>query len=196
MHPYAADSNERKIIPLYIAGASILVAWILNGTLEAIQLAVPWWIDAPSVIGFYGMLYALFDKVLWKKKIFRSIRVVKIPDLNGTWKGYLASSFDEHATRHDATIKIFQNWTRMSITLETAYSKSHSLIAGIITETSSEISLNYEYLNEPIADAKDTMHIHRGTARLAFYPEGKVFEGEYYTGRDRRNFGLLKFERI
>jgi hypothetical protein len=173
-----------------------LAAWILSGILEALRLTVPWWIDAPSVIAFYGMFYALFDKVFWKKKIFRSIRVVKIPDLNGTWKGWVASSFDEHATRHDATIKIFQNWTRMNITLETPLSKSHSLIAGIITETSSEIGLNYEYLNEPIPNAKNTMHIHRGTARLVFHPEKKVLEGEYYTGRDRRNFGLLKLERI
>jgi len=194
MHPYTTDSSERRFVPLYIAGVSVLAAWILNRVLGAMQFTLPWWIDVPSVIGFYGLLYATFNKYLWRWRILRTIGVVKVPDLNGTWKGYVASSFDEHATKYDATLRIFQNWTLISIILETNYSKSSSLIAAILTENPGGAMLSYEYLNEPVPNAKHTMHTHRGTARLTMQSNGKTLEGEYYTGRDRQNFGILMFE--
>jgi len=196
MHPYATDSNERKFVPFYIAGLSILTAWIFKWVLGSMQFSLPWWIDAPSVIGFYSLFYTVFNKYLWRRQILRTIGVVTVPDLNGTWKGHVASSFDEYATKYDATIKIFQSWTGISIILESIYSKSRSLIAAIVTENSSGTILSYEYLNEPMPNTKHTMHIHRGTARLTMQPNGKSFEGEYYTGRDRQNFGILRFKRI
>ena len=194
MHAYTTDSSERKLVPLYIAGVTILLAWSLNRVLNFTQLIIPWWIDAPSVIGFYGLLYTIFNRYLWRLRISRTIGVVKVPDLNGTWNGYVTSSFDEHAKKYDATIRISQNWTRIAIILETNYSKSNSLIAAIVTEDPRGMVLSYEYLNEPKPDAKHTMHAHRGTARLTL-SGGKVLEGEYYTGRDRQNFGILRFER-
>ena len=195
MHPYATDSSEGKFVPLYVAGLSILAAWILHRALGTLQFTIPWWIDAPSVIGFYGLFYTIFDKYIWRIRILRTIGVVKVPDSNGTWKGHVASSYDEHATKHDATIKIVQTWTKISIILETNYSNSHSQIAAVITENPNGTILSYEYINEPVPNAEQTMHIHRGTARLTLQPDGTVLEGEYYTGRDRENFGILKFKR-
>jgi len=195
MHTYTTDSSERKFVPLYIAGASILLTWGLDRILALTKLIIPWWIDAPSVIGFYSLLYTFFDKRLWKLRILRTIGIVKVPDLNGVWNGYVVSSFDKHAKEDKATIKISQTWTRIIIVLETNHSKSISLIAGIVTEDSSGMILIYEYLNEPKPNAKHTMHVHRGTARATLKSEGKVLEGEYYTGRDRQNFGILRFER-
>jgi hypothetical protein len=195
MHSYTTDSSGKKFVPLYIAALSVLAAWILNRVLGTMQFTFPWWIGAPSVIGFYGVLYAIFDKRLWRWRILRTIGVVKVPDLNGIWNGYVVSSFDEHATKYDATLKISQNWTQISVILKTNYSKSSSLIAAIVTEDPCGTVLSYEYLNEPMPNAKDTMHTHRGTARLTMQSNGKALEGEYYTGRDRQNFGILRFER-
>ena len=195
MHPYATESIERKYVPLYIAAISLLAAWGLNKTLTILQIAPPWWFDAPSVVGFYGLFYSIFDRWLWRKLILRQIGLLKIPDLNGTWDGYVVSSFDAHDTRHDASIEILQSWTRISITLRTENSKSHSLIATIITKNPSGMVLSYEYLNEPKANARETMHTHEGTAWLTLVNSGEMFEGEYYTGRDRQNYGSLHFER-
>ena len=194
MHAYTTDSSERKFVTLYIACLSILAAWAFNRFLEAMQLTLPWWINAPSVMGFYGLLYTIFNKYIWKWRILRTIGIVKIPDLNGIWNGYVASSFDRHNTKYDATLKISQNWNQISVILKTNYSKSSSLIAAIITEDPGGAVLSYEYLNEPMPNAKPTMHTHRGAARHTMQSNGKVLEGEYYTGRDRQNFGILRFE--
>lgn len=197
MHPYATDSNERKFVPFLIAVLSIGAAWLFYKTLGLMQLTPPWWFDAPSVMGFYGLFYSIFEKWLWSTRIMRMIRLVKLPDLNGTWKGYAASSFDEHSTKHDADIEILQSWKRIKIILKTKSSESHSLIAALITENPNGVVLNYEYLNEPKVTAKTTMHAHRGTARLILrkVKGSKVLDGEYYTGRDRQNYGMMHFKR-
>lgn len=197
MHPYATDSNETKSIPLYLAALSVIAAYLLNIGLKAAKLEVPWWVDAPSVIGFYGIFYAVFDKWLWRSSLMRKLGLVKLPDLNGTWVGHVASSFDAHANKHEAKLFICQTWTRISITLRTEKSESRSLIGGIITQNSAANILDYEYGNEPRADAKDTMHAHRGTARLMLGGTGSscVLEGDYYSGRGRQNYGTLYFEK-
>lgn len=197
MHPYATDSNETKSVPLYIAALSIIAAYMLPVGLKAAHIEVPWWVDAPSVVGFYALFFTGFDRWLWRTALVRKAGLVKLPDLNGTWIGYVASSFDEHSYKHDAQLYISQTWTRISITLKTDRSQSHSLIGGIITQNATANILGYEYANEPRANAISTMHAHRGTSRLVLsrVDDVCVLEGDYYTGRDRQNYGIIHFEK-
>jgi hypothetical protein len=198
MHPYAVDSGERRLIPFLIAAASVLAAWLFYQILGTLAIVIPWWFDAPAVMGFYGMFYTVFDRWLWRTPFMHKIRMVNIPDLNGKWTGFLASSYDEHRTRHSINVTVYQTWSRIQIVLQTERSNSHSLMASIRTENPAGPELSYEYLNEPHADAKGTMHIHRGTNRLTLYSDkGKtMLDGEYYTGRDRLNYGTLHLERL
>lgn len=196
MHPYTTDSSERRTVPLYIVGLSILCAWLLSKVLSYFQLTVPWWVDAPSVVGFYGVIYGIFDRWLWRCQPFKKIGLVKVPDMNGQWRGYISSSFDDYAVRQDVVVEIRQSWTRISVKLEAELSRSHSLIGSILTDQPDGIVLTYEYLNEPKPNARPTMHAHRGTARLIVENDVKVLKGEYYTGRDRQNYGVLYLKRV
>src|SRR6266567_345217 len=80
MHGYSTDSNERRIVPLVLALLAIALAWTSSKFLGAVHLAIPWWIDAPSSMAFYGGLYALFDKYLWRKSLARKLGLVRIPN--------------------------------------------------------------------------------------------------------------------
>lgn len=60
--------------------------------------------------------------------------------------------------------------------------------------TEDECILIYDYLNEPNSDAVETMHMHRGTARLVLTGADQL-EGDYYTGRDRSNIGVIKLRK-
>lgn len=173
---------------------SILLAWGLNRILDWQDLCVPWWIDAPSVFGFYGLLHTLFDHWIWRMLFLRTARVLRIPDLRGSWRGSITSSYDDNNSL-DATITIRQTWTHIVITLESEHSKSQSLTASISTIDVDNPELSYEYLNEPKAGAADTMHAHRGTARLTVERGGSLLAGEYYSGRGRQKFGSMRFER-
>jgi hypothetical protein len=195
MHPYATDSEERKQIAFYIAALSIFLAWGLSRIVSLNKPGFMWWIDAPSTIGIYGLLYYLFDRHLWRWKIWRRLGIVKVPDLNGDWSGHVCSSFDDYNKISDATLKISQHWTHISIVLESERSGSKSQIAAILTKDLNIAILSYEYMNEPLPDAEDTMHMHRGTARLVLKDNGNLLEGDYYTGKGRETFGRLIFGR-
>ncbi len=196
MHPYATDSNERRLVPVLIALVSLIAAFALGKFLEYTSLTIPWWFDSPAILGFYGVFYSIFNKLLWKCKIFRKIGLVKLPNLNGSWKGYGTSSFNEHSEKYDATFTIEQNWNRISIVGKFKVSKSYSLTASIFVDDKDGITISYEYMNEPSPHAAKTMEIHRGFHSLTLNPNGKEMSGPYYSGRGRQNIGELKLERV
>ena len=194
MHPYAVDSDERVKIPLYLAAISFILAWALHQFLTQLSWSVPWWIDAPSIMGFYGLLYTLFDRIFWKSSLVRKTGLVKTPNLKGNWEGTLVSSYDDFKERHRVEVHIEQTWTKIVIIFRTSNSTSQSVMAGFITQIPSEIMLTYEYRNEPRTLAKETMHAHDGTAWLIW--KNEKLEGSYYTGRDRKNHGEIELHRV
>lgn len=175
-----------------MAFVSVVAAWLLNT-----HVSFPWWVDAPSVWAFFGLLYVLFDHQLWKLKALRAIGVVVVPDLNGTWQGSGTSSYDDHKESHQLTLEIRQTWTQLSIVLVSANSRSQSTVGSVLVANGEPV-LMYEYVNEPRTNAAETMHTHRGMANLTLHREGgtDVLSGEYYTGRDRRTIGSLQFKRV
>ena len=190
MHGYSTDSAERRIVPLVLACAAISLAWLSSRFLAAVHLSVPWWLDAPSLMAIYAALYTLFDKYLWRSQLVCRLGLVKIPNLAGCWKGYLLSSFDDHAKRHNLLIQIFQSWTQITVYLTTVASMSRSCAAVIQVGDPEGVLLIYQYQNQPLADAMKTMHMHYGTAMLQLANDGCLV-GDYYAGRDRCTFGRI-----
>ncbi len=195
MHQYATDSNERAYVPVVIALTSVVMALLLHRGLLALDLTIPWWVDAPSVLGFYGMLYYMFDRRIWRLGVLRKLGVIGVPDLNGAWQGYIVTSFDNQASKYAADVRIRQNWSRMSISLKGERSKSCSVMAMMLTQNRDAIELTYEYQSEPTHRAASTMHTHRGMARLTLSLDRTTLEGEYYTGRDRLTTGGMRLTR-
>ena len=81
----------------------------------------------------------------------------------------------------------------MRLVLKTPYSQSTSLIGAILTRDM--VVVSYEYLNEPLSEAVGSMHTHRGSARLTLSEDGMSLDGDYYTGRDRTNYGSLSLRK-
>ena len=193
MHSYSTDSNERMTIPFYIAVISILSAWFLPKLLELMGLSVPWWFDAPAVMGFYGIFYKLFDNIVWKW--LAKIGLIGTPNFNGIWDGHFFSSYDGHTTQKPATIEIKQTWTKMCVVFKNGTSRSKSVTSSIITTNADGFVLSYEYQNEPNYNSVSTMQIHRGFTRLTLSRDKRELEGEYYTGRGRLNYGTMQFRK-
>jgi hypothetical protein len=191
LHPYATDSDERKRIPLYLAGFAIVSAIGLSWVLQKIHL--PGWLDVPATAGFYGLYYEVFRHWIWRLPVLHKWGWVRVPILCGSWKGYVVTSFDEAKGKHPVQATILQDWTHMQIRVASAYSKSNSIVGTILT--SDEIVVDYEYKNEPLPGAVETMHAHRGTSSLVLSSDGQQLSGDYYSGRDRQNFGSLHLER-
>jgi len=193
MHPYSIDTEERKNIWLCLAIISIVLSWGFYRILDSYHISLPWWIESPSVLFFYGLLFIVFDKWAWK--FFSKIGIIKIPNLTGEWTGHLRSSFDEHGTPVKVTLKIFQTWTRIRILLDAEQSWSQSETAYVTLNTPEGKYLYYQYMNEPKMLVAKTMSIHHGTAKLLLDEKQDTLVGEYYSGRDRQNYGSLDLKR-
>ncbi len=204
MHPYATDSEERQRVLLFVALISIGLAVGLHLILIGLGVNVPTYIDAPGVMGFYGLMYLSFDKWLWNKPITNFLRLVgwlQVPDLSGLWQGNLTSNRTGQTQVQDypVAIVIQQTWTHICVTLKTNTSESCSITASVLTSKPNGIVLTYQYMNEPKPGAVDTMHIHKGTVWLVLEekPQKQMWlNGEYYSGRDRQNYGTLNVQRV
>jgi hypothetical protein len=198
MHPYATDSRERLLVPFLLAAASLGLAYALHLAMTWLNLN-PWWLDIPSVFGFYVILYGLFERWAWRARIFRLTGIVKVPDLQGEWHGTVSSSHTDEggsAITRKATVQVKQSWTQICVSLSTDISNSRSQIGGVLLSCGPPNPLfTYDYLNEPKPDAPDTLHAHRGTTRLDVLDGGKALEGQYYTGRDRVTHGRLSLRK-
>lgn len=192
-HPYSTDSSERETVPLYLAGAAIASAIGLGWLFKLLNWLPPAWIDAPSTIAFYGLYYQIFRVWMWRWSLLRTFGIIKIPDLSGEWDGHVVTTYDEQSGKHEVHVSIQQNWTDMRVVLKSSYSQSTSLIGAILTRDL--VMLSYEYLNEPLPNAIGTMHAHRGSARLTLSDDGASLDGDYYTGRDRTNYGSLSLKK-
>jgi hypothetical protein len=190
MHGYSTDSGERRVVPLLLASVAIALAWVSSKALALMHLSLPWWLDAPSTLGYYGALYALFDRNLWCNRFVRKLGLVRVPNLTGCWRGYLISSFDGHVKHHDLVINISQSWTQIAVFLGTETSMSRSCAAVIQVDDPDGLALIYQYQNQPLANAMRTMHMHYGTAMLRISDDDSL-TGDYYAGRDRRTFGRI-----
>jgi hypothetical protein len=192
LHPYATDSDERRRIPLYLAGLAIASAIGVSWVLQRVHL--PGWLDVPATAGFYGLYYEAFRRRIWRIQTLQKWKWVKVPNLAGTWRGHVVTSFDDRAGKHSIEAEIVQDWTHISVKMRSDYSRSESLVGSIFV--GDDIVLDYEYRNEPLPDAAETMHAHRGTASLILSPDGRTLSGDYYSGRDRQNFGALFLQRV
>src|SRR5260370_30832595 len=101
MHGYSTDSSERRIVPLLLALLAIALAWATSKILAATHLGVPWWMDAPSSMAFYGALYTLFDRYLWRNSFAHKLGLARIPNLTVRQRGYLVTPLHRHAKPPD-----------------------------------------------------------------------------------------------
>jgi hypothetical protein len=187
MHPYSTTSEERSRLPFAFAALAIGLAWLLSllvGTTHP-----PFWLEVPGTATLYGLMYGIFRSYLWKWQMFQMMGIVKVADISGEWAGYVTSSFDQLAQQHPVSVRIQQNWTHLLVQLTAGQSESESIIASMAVEEA--IVLAYQYRNTPKPGAKDTMHAHMGTGVLKLSGNRTELSGEYYSGRDRANQGLI-----
>ncbi len=189
MHPYSINSEEHKRIHLCIAILSIFLAWSID------IVEIPWWIESPSVIGFYGVLYTVFDKYLWKKRFFRFIGGIKTPILEGDWSGKILSS-SKHALTPIAIKKfrIKQTWSRISFFLATETSESYSFVASMTIDQFDTPRIHYQYRNDPKENSPKTMYKHCGSVIAKVISDNEI-EAEYYSDRDRKNTGSFTLKK-
>jgi SMODS-associating 2TM, beta-strand rich effector domain len=194
MHSYASDSLDRRFAPWIIAVGAISIAYLYFALSTKYQFSLPWWCETPSIMLVYGGFHWIYDSRLWKGR-FLGLALSQIPNCNGTWHGELRSSYDGK-TEIEGILLVHQTWTKIALEFRTGSSASYSRMASLNVTPGASQGLIYEYTNDPRAGAKETMHAHRGFSFLKVSADGNWLEGDYYTGRDRTNFGTIRLRLV
>jgi hypothetical protein len=188
-HSYAHGGQRGAISLLVFVSLALAYGW--DRLQEHLALALPWWVDTPSVLGFYGIVYVLYDLKAW-----RWFRVLHgVPDLSGRYEVVLRTSHDGHTAEHPATLTIRQRWSKMVVRLETAQSTSVSNGGYLVEAPGEGCRLMYLYHNTPKPSAVGSMQQHDGTTELRFAEDGMTGRGSYYSGKGRSHHGELALTR-
>ena len=152
----------------------------------------------PTAVAVYSVLLFVFVKWLWRLRIFRRWLVIT-PDLQGTWKGTLKSTWTDPDTKQKVapkkmTLVIKQTLLTISCVMYTDESESFSNTAQINEDDDSGIfQLSYNYTNRPKASVRERSEIHDGAAILKVNESERTLEGEYWTSRKTTGEIRLKF---
>jgi hypothetical protein len=192
MQSYATDSDHNRKAVVVLTILAILSAWLLPRLLHALQLSVPWWLDAPAVMGFFGLYWTVYDRWAWKWRV-GSLRVTAVPDLAGRWQGALRSSHNPE-TDTPIDITIHQTATQILVQSHTAHSESTSIMAALNCRPGLFQGLTYLYENWPQPLGLKTLEAHRGRAHLKM--DGDKLVGTYMTDFNRGNEGRFEVSRV
>jgi len=162
--------------------------------------ALSWALNKPaySIIGYtstaFTVLFWLYDALLWKFSVKR-VGISPIPDIGGTWSGWIMpTSTTEFPGPHRAIkayLVVTQRAFYLRVNLITAESQSVTISSDFSSITESR-QLVYTYRNEPRLELQTVSRIHYGTAIFSFGErKPKVMTGQYYT--DRLTIGSMRF---
>jgi hypothetical protein len=148
------------------------------------------------VVSGVSLALLLWERWLWSWRVFRPWLTAR-PDLRGTWKGDLVSSWVNPATNQgrgeiEAYLVIRQTYSTIDVRLLTGESGSISLSANIVDDGQGVHTLAVVYRNTPRALIRDRSPI--GHGGMLLYVSGTPvhqLHGEYWT--DRNTKGELTF---
>lgn len=171
----------------------MIVLWIQGNPVLEMKFLKPFGI----VVGSISVVSLLFNKYIWAWKVFKGWYINR-PDLRGTWKVELQSSWIDPETNEGiapiicyATIR--QTFSELSFRLLTKESRSKSIAYNIEKEDDGVFKLSAIYRNEPKIELQGTRsEIHHGSLLLEIYgsPVNQM-EGHYWTDRATKGSMIL-----
>lgn len=130
-----------------------------------------------------------FVKWIWKWKLLYPW-LVPFPNLNGTWKGEIKSTWVDPETGErpnpiPTILTIKQSFISISCVMRTAEMESYSFASDFVIEPENQVlRLVYSYDSIPKQTVKDRSPQHFGTADFTvIYDDEKELIGNYWSGR-------------
>lgn len=190
-------------IKIHAQIVTFLVIWAVVLLITKTYSTIDLWTaikQIPQAISIYAIIGIIFTKWLWRWQPFQGW-LIKIPDLQGTWRGELRSDWINPETGKGIdsiplALVIKQTFSSIKCTLMTKESSSYSTTADINTaQNGDDLYLIYNYTNRPKATIRDRSVIHDGAAILKIINNpNKCLEGEYWTSRKTRGEMTLFFD--
>ncbi len=194
--------NIKQEAAIWIQLMILVIVWVVilyasHTTLEINWEAVK---KLPDVVVVYSAIYLAFTKWAWRWRLLQGW-LVPFPDLQGTWRGELRTTWRDPATGITpgpipVTVVIRQTFSTVSVVMYTQESMSYSTAASLTEDDDRSVKrLSYTYTNTPRVGVRDRSIVHDGAAvlRIVGDPEKKL-EGEYWTNRRSTGEFTLRYE--
>ncbi|MFB6203684.1 MAG: hypothetical protein ABEK01_04300 [Candidatus Nanohaloarchaea archaeon] len=190
MHPYSSDSREKFRVIGNLAGASVLVSYLIYRYFAPLEAGVPTFLVYMLPLTLFGVFYKVFEKMLWRNRIARKILGVKTPDLNGKWEGV-----SEDEDQESLLVEIEQTWSKINIELTSKSAATFSHAATLMEDEDDDFYLCFTYSNRDRPRAPEDIEDHIGTAWLEHDDSGgdQTLQGIYINGREER--GSIRVDR-
>ena len=203
-HEYSVIGHSRAKVGRYlgtvagvVASACAVIAALALDLFRSIGLAghLPDVVLLPfSAAVVYPLGHRLFDHWAWRRPWM--LRLLAIPDLNGTWtcEGITLEADGGIRFAWTGTVTVTQTWEKIRVYLDTGSSRSASVSAALVKEPGRGFILMYSYRNEPKIGEKD-LRSHIGYCELAFNESATAAEGDYFNNKGRVTYGRMKLSR-
>lgn len=152
-----------------------------------------------TAIGITGTILPIFTYWAWKFPIFQGW-LVKVPYIEGTWKGICISSWVDPTTgitppQIEMYLVIKQTLLTIHCTVFTLESTSQSISASFcINSIGGSRCLTYTFRNRPEINIRHRSQIHEGTAIFDIIGSpANLLKGEYWTNRKTTGIIQLNF---
>lgn len=191
--------NKKYFVWLIIAVSAIVYILILVIFPLKEKKLLNYFLILPKVVTVDMIFIFLFSQYMWKWKIFKGW-LIPFTDLNGTWKGYINSTWIDPITNErpapiPVILTIEQNFFNISCVMRTSEMTSYSFISNFLIDKENQIyKLVYSYDSIPKQTVKERSSQHYGSIifEVIEKPE-KILAGEYWTGRKTTGNIELKY---
>lgn len=176
----------------------VIITAVWGAGLLALGIPLTWDHAKPYTftVTTIALLLWLFDTYLWRWEPFR--RLVKTPDIQGTWRVELCSTYEDPITSERKSslvgyVSVRQRFSKLSLRLMTIESSSHLITHSFLFPGDQAVELTGVYQSDPSIHLRGSVsEIHYGAfkVRVSGYPVDRI-EGHYWT--DRNTTGSIQY---
>jgi len=180
-------SQTRMIAFLFI----LALAWGVLLVLEGVDVKFQYMEPLTNVAGVGVLILLAFEKWVWKWRLLRSW-FVSVPNVNGTWKGELVSSWKNPDTGEplppiEVYLVIHQTYSSIQVRQITKESSSDLLSGRVVKDGEGVYRIAGVYMNTPKIAHRDRSPMHYGAILLNIQGDPPtVISGQYWTDRNTR----------
>lgn len=199
MIPYSISTDVRAKVHFALAALAIAGMYALGLASHAASEILPPslltlsdQVKLPSAFATYGILLWLFDKYIWRWRLF--VMLHGIPDLNGQWEGTVDRQEGVAApVQRPVKAVIIQNWNTIEIEMEGTSSRSSAKSASMFLKDRASMEMMYCYAAVPKLSGTGENKYGEGLQNLKLSLESSlVLSGRYFSSKHRGGFTTLK----
>ena len=177
-------SKRQLSVLLYSAFSACAVLFLLHG----VRLKKEWLNDVSLAVSIALFGAGLFERALWKWRPLGKL-LQAIPNVSGTWKGVIQSSWTDSKKRKasppiEAYFSIHQTAYSFRLKTMTKEGESNTIGSEIVRTSHGEHKVTAVYVNEPKIIVRKRSPIHYGAILLGISESAKELRGTYWTDRN------------